>query len=165
MVGVAFEEDFLEYIRDFLEDEGRCCGRVLPDVPLFEIFFSFAKIDVKTVILALCFTVKSACPGLLGRLSRISTFISSLQCLVFLLSSFFLNSILAKVTPLVGHEEDLEGTTNSPLFTNPPALEKLPRCDTVRFVIRGSKGDLGSTERLLGVVVIDFIMAMVVITS
>ena len=137
----------------------------MPDVPLSEMSLPFAKIDVKTVILGLSFAVKSERPGLLGRLSRISTFISPLQCFVFLLSSFFLNSILANVTPLVGHEEDLEGATNEPLLTNTPALEKLPRCESARLFIRGNKGDLGNTERLLGAVVIDFIMAMAVIAS
>ena len=138
-------------------------------MPLFEKSLPFEKIDCKTVILGLSFAVKSVRPGLLDLSSCISTFISPLSCLVFLLSSFFLNSILAKATPLVGHEEDLEGATNEPLFTNTPALEKPPRCESarlfVRLFIRGSNGDLGNTERLLGVVVIDFIMAMAVIAS
>ena len=135
-------------------------------MPLFKMSLLFAKIDVKTIFLGLSLAVKSVRPEMLGRLWRASTFISLLQCLVFLLSSFFLNSILAKVTPLVGHEEDLEGAaTYEPLFTNTPALEKLPRCVSVRLLIRGSKGDLGKTEPLLEEVVIDFIMAMAVIAS
>lgn len=139
--------------------------RVLPDAPLFEVSLPFAKIDVKTVILVVSFSAKSVRPGMVGRFACRSTFVSPLLCLVFLLSSFFLNSILAKVTPLVGHEEDLDDATNDPLFTNMSALEKLPRCESMPLFIRGSKGDLGNPERLLGVVVIDFIMAMVVITS
>lgn len=135
-------------------------------MPLFEMSLPFAKIDVKTVFLGLSLAMKSVRPEMLAPLSRGSTFISLLQCLVFLLSRFFLNSILAKATPLVGHEEDLEGAaTYEPLFTNTPAFEKLPRCDSARLFIRGSKGDLGKTEPLLGEVVIDFIMAMAVIAS
>ena len=133
----------------------------MPDAPLFEVSLPFEKIDVTMV----SFSVKSVLPGMLGRLACRSAFVSPLLCLAFLLSSFFLNSILAKVTPLVGHEEDLDDATNDPLFTNTPALEKLPRCESTPLFIRGSKGDLGNPERLLGVVVIDFIMAMVVITS
>ena len=162
---MAFEGDVVEDVRDFLEDEESCRGRALPGEPLFEISLPLAKIDVKTVFLGLSLGGKSVRPEMLGRLSRVSTFISLLQCLVFFLSSFFLNSILAKATPLVGHEEDLDGATNAPLFTNTPALEKLPRCDSVRLFIRGSNGDLGNTEPLLEEVVIDFIMAMAVIAS
>lgn len=170
VVGVKCEGDLLDGVSDFLDGEERFSDMKFPDAPLFEVFSELEKIDFKTVTRVLSFSVKSVRPVMLDRLTFIPASISPLLYLVFFLSSFFLNSILAKVTPLVGHEDDF-GTFVEPLFTNIPverfpSCERLPRFEPLRLFILGSKGDFGRPlERLREVVVIDFIMAMVVTTS
>lgn len=131
VVGVKFEGDLLDGVNDFLDGEERFSGITFPDAPLLEVFSGLEKIDFKTVSLVLSFSVKSVRAVMLGRLTFMPASISPLLYLVFLLSSFFLNSILAKVTPLVGHEDDFDGATVAaePLFTNIPAFERLPRCE------------------------------------
>lgn len=74
--------------------------------------------------------------------------------------------MLAKVTPLVGHEltdDDFDESTSDAalLFGSGTFFERLPR---LQFM-RGSIGDFARLERLLAVVVMDFIIAMVVTTS
>ena len=75
--------------------------------------------------------------------------------------------MLAKVTPLVGHELTDDDFDESPsdaalLFGSGTFFERLPR---LRLFMRGSIGDFARLERLLAVVVMDFIIAMVVTTS
>lgn len=133
-MGVKFEGDLFVGVTDFLDTEERFSGITVPHVPMFEVFPSFEKIDFKTVSLALSFSLKFPRPGILGRLTT-SAVISPLLFLVFLFSSFFLNSILAKVTPLVGHDEVFDDATTELLFTNIPAFERLPRCGSLRLFI------------------------------
>lgn len=75
--------------------------------------------------------------------------------------------MLAKVTPLVGHEltdGDFDESTSDAalLFGSGTFFERLPR---LQLFMRGSIGDFARLERLLAVVVMDFIIAMVVTTS
>ena len=130
-MGVKFEADLFDGVSDFLDGVDRLSNTTLPVAPLFEVFSAFEKIDFKTVTLVLSFSVKFVRLAMFGRLTFMAVVISPLLFRVFLLSSFFLNSILAKVTPLVGHEEEFDGATTIELFfTNipaTPALERLPR--------------------------------------
>lgn len=126
-----------------------------------------SKTDLKTGISCLSFRFIFACSVALGFFLRSAVDSKSYSGLDLLFSSRRLNSILAKVTPLVervltdhcGFDE----STTILLLAVGKTFELLPR---LFLFICGSIGDFNILlERLLEVVVMDLIMAMVVATS